>query len=105
MLENNGIKVTLLPADASTDKLLGNPYQDLTEEAISSYRNELNSVNNTFISAVKKGRGDKLKSGENVDLFTGKVFNGADAVKYGLADKAGVTLNESIKSANFLVKK
>jgi protease-4 len=47
----------------------------------------LNEIHQQFIAVVKAGRGDRLK--ENPDLFSGRVWNGEQAVKLGLADGFG----------------
>jgi protease-4 len=47
----------------------------------------LNEIHQQFITVVKAGRGDRLK--ESPDLFSGRVWNGEQAVKMGLADGFG----------------
>lgn len=47
----------------------------------------LGGIHEQFITAVKDGRGDRLK--ENPDLFTGLVWTGEDGVEMGLADAIG----------------
>ena len=48
----------------------------------------LNNVHEHFISAVKQGRGERLKA-DTPDLFSGLFWTGDQAIKIGLADKAG----------------
>jgi protease-4 len=47
----------------------------------------LESIHKQFISAVKTGRGDRLK--ENPELFTGLVWTGEESLPMGLADEIG----------------
>ena len=47
----------------------------------------LGGIHKQFITAVKEGRGDRLK--DNPDLFTGLVWTGEEGVEMGLADAIG----------------
>jgi len=47
----------------------------------------LESIHEQFISAVKTGRGERLK--DNEQLFTGLVWTGEESLPMGLADKVG----------------
>jgi len=47
----------------------------------------LNEIHQQFIEVVKAGRGTRLK--DNAELFSGRVWNGAQAVELGLADGFG----------------
>ena len=47
----------------------------------------LESIHTQFITAVKTGRGDRLK--ENPKLYTGLVWTGEESLPMGLADKIG----------------
>jgi protease-4 len=47
----------------------------------------LESIHEQFISAVKKGRGDRLQ--EDSKLFTGLVWTGEESLPMGLADEIG----------------
>jgi protease IV len=98
-LEKQGMKVQIIRADKSVDKAKGNAVEPLTESDIAAYKEQLNSITETFIADVKRGRGDKLTSKE--DLFTGKMYDGATAIKYGLADKIG-SLKDAVKAAQKL---
>ena len=49
----------------------------------------LDDVHQHFITAVKEGRGDRLKN--NPDLFTGLIWSGERAVEMGLVDGYGTT--------------
>jgi protease-4 len=48
----------------------------------------LDNVHDHFIEAVKKGRGNKLKSQDPV-IFSGLFWTGEQAVKLGIADRTG----------------
>lgn len=58
----------------------------------------LNNVHQHFITAVKEGRGKRLKA-DTPDLFSGLFWTGDQAIKIGLADKAGnlTTLARELK--------
>lgn len=59
---------------------------DATQKA--HVQNLLNNVHSHFIEAVKKGRGDKLKSNDST-IFSGLFWTGEQAVKLGVADRIG----------------
>ena len=50
----------------------------------------LQGLHDTFIEAVKTGRGDKLK-GDDAELFSGLFWNGREGIALGLADAIGST--------------
>lgn len=84
--EAEGIVRHFVFADASSDKwgdwfkMMKGDYTDL--------KIELNGLNDTFLSAVKSNRGDKL-SLDTENVLTGKVYNAKEALKYGLIDMIG----------------
>lgn len=98
-LEQAGQKITFVTADRSTHKMLGNPTEPLSEETLAYMKEGLNAANDAFISDVQAGRGQKLSSKE--DVFTGKIYNGNQAVKHGLADSVG-TLSDAVRLASRL---
>ncbi len=102
-LAKEGLKVTILTADRSTEKTIGNSTEPLTEEAIANFKMDLNSVNDTFINAVKRGRGSKLISEDKKDIFTGATFKGQDARTYGLVDNIG-TIQNAVNKVRELAK-
>lgn len=101
-LEKQGLEVTYITADKSVNKVLGNSTMPLTEEAIAMFKADLNTINETFIAAVKAGRGDKLA--DESKWNTADVFNGKKGVKLGLVDKVG-SLQDAIRRAAQLAKK
>jgi len=59
--------------------------QDDTQEAY--MQRIVDQVHQQFISAVKQGRGDRLK--DRADIFSGLVWNGEEALELGLIDAIG----------------
>ena len=49
----------------------------------------LNDIHQTFITAVKQGRGDRL--GDDPNLFSGMIWSGQQSIQLGLADAIGNT--------------
>lgn len=69
----------------------------------------LDNVHDHFIDAVKKGRGEKLKS-KDPAIFSGLFWTGDQAIKLGIADKAGniETLKRELKvkkTVNYTVER
>ncbi|WP_445116188.1 signal peptide peptidase SppA [Acinetobacter sp. WZC-1] len=69
----------------------------------------LDNVHEHFINAVKQGRGDKLKSTDPA-IFSGLFWTGEQAIKLGIADKAGniETLKRELnvkKAVNYTVER
>jgi len=84
--EKEGVKVHTVFATASKDKWgtflsanAGN-YEGLIQE--------LDEINNTFLSAVKANRSGKIDLSKE-DVLTGKTYNANNALKFGLIDKIG----------------
>ncbi|MCC2546427.1 S49 family peptidase [Hymenobacter sp. BT175] len=100
-LEKQGMKVTILRSSRAVDKARLNSVEALTEEVIASVQADLDGIAATFISTVESGRAGKLSAKE--DLFTGKVYNGADAKKHGLVDAIG-SLQDAVNKAAQLAK-
>jgi protease-4 len=100
-LEKQGMKVTILRSSRAVDKARMNGVEPMTEQLLASVQADLNQIADTFISTVESGRAGKLSTKE--DLFTGKVYNGADAKKYGLVDAIG-SLQDAVNKAAQLAK-
>ena len=69
----------------------------------------LDNVHDHFIDAVKQGRGEKLKS-KDPAIFSGLFWTGDQAIKLGIADKAGniETLKRELKvkkTVNYTVER
>jgi protease-4 len=50
----------------------------------------IGKLHDTFIDAVKAGRGDRLK-GDDTEIFSGLFWNGQEGIELGLADAIGST--------------
>ena len=95
-LEKQGVKVEILRSSRAVDKARLNPVEPLSDDVRAAVQADLDQIGETFISAVEKGRAGKLSTKE--DVFTGKVYRGSDALKYGLVDKVG-SLQDAVNEA------
>lgn len=68
-------------------KALLDPFKPSTPEAEAHIKKMLESTHEHFISAVKSGRGDRLK--DNDDIFSGLFWTGKDAKELGVIDGFG----------------
>ncbi len=81
-MDKLGIERRLLTA--GEHKGLLDPFSPLRDEEVGHLRSLLTELHGQFIDAVKKGRGDRLKS--SPDLFSGLVWTGEKSVSLGLVD-------------------
>lgn len=95
-LEQAGISIQIVRDPEAVDKALLNGVEPVSSETITALQSDLKTIKSTFKAAIQTGRGDKISSSENV--FTGKMYNGQDAIKYGLVDKVG-TLQDAVNAA------
>ena len=72
---------------AGADKGVLDPFSPLSESQRTFIQGVLDTLHRQFIAAVKTGRGDKLKGGD--ELFSGLFWSGEQAVTLGLADGLG----------------
>ncbi len=72
---------------AGTNKGFLDPFTPMTDEGRDHIQRLLADIHDQFIKSVRAGRGDRLKSNE--DLFTGLVWTGTQSVSLGLADGIG----------------
>ncbi|MDH5611909.1 MAG: S49 family peptidase [Gammaproteobacteria bacterium] len=83
---------------AGKNKALLDPFAPVNEEANQHMKTMLQSIHQQFISAVKKGRGDRLK--QDVEgLFSGLIWTGEQSLEIGLVDElasAGYVAREVI---------
>jgi protease-4 len=100
-LEKQGVKVEILRSSRAVDKARLNGVEEMDESVRASVQADLDQIGETFIAAVEKGRAGKLSTKE--DVFTGKVYRGADALKYGLVDKIG-SLQDAVNKAASLAQ-
>lgn len=105
-LEKMGTKVTIIRSSRAVDKARMNSVEPLTDELMKDYVAQLDTIHDTFIQTVKTGRAKVL--GKDVklsdSLFTGKVYNGQQALANRLADSIG-TLSDAIRMADSLARK
>lgn len=71
---------------AGENKALMDPYSPMRPDVREYWTALLAETHQTFIKAVKDGRGARLKS-ETPGLFSGLVWSGTKSVEFGLADK------------------
>ncbi|MDD2723539.1 MAG: S49 family peptidase [Methylovulum sp.] len=81
-MKNLGVERRLLTAGAH--KAMLDPFSPPKEDETVYMKDLLNQVHQQFITAVKAGRGDRLK--ETPDMFSGLVWTGEAGVKLGIAD-------------------
>lgn len=74
---------------AGNNKDFLDPFKPVNPEEVQHLQGMLNAIHQQFITAVKQGRGDRLK--DNPDLFSGLMWTGAQSVELGLVDALGST--------------
>lgn len=84
-MEKLGVERRLYTAGESKGFL--DPFMPPKKSDVEHVKVLLESIHTQFITAVKTGRGDRLK--ENPKLFTGLVWTGEESLPMGLADKIG----------------
>lgn len=80
-----GVERRLLTA--GENKALLDPFLPVDPKQKAAVQSMLGEVHQQFITAVKQGRGDRLKP--NPDMFTGMVWTGARSIELGLTDALG----------------
>lgn len=93
-------EVEIIRAPQSVDKAKINVIEPITDDQRAEIRGELKEIAKEFISTVKKGRGDRLKT-EEENIFTGKMYSSKDAINLGMIDGVG-TLQDAINKAGQL---
>jgi len=84
-LEKLGVERRLITA--GEHKAILDPFSPQTEQDVSHARQMLDQIHRQFIDVVKKGRGEKLSSDEQI--FSGLFWTGEKAVQLGLVDEIG----------------
>ena len=79
--------VTRRMITAGSNKGMLDPFSKENPKQVEMIQNMLDEIHEQFINVVKEGRGTRLK--DSPDLFTGRVWNGEQAVKLGLVDGYG----------------
>lgn len=84
-MDKLGVERRLLTAGQHKGML--DPFLPLKPDDVEHIQGVLDNIHQTFIDAVKKGRGDRLK--EDPNLFSGMFWDGEQSIKLGLADAIG----------------
>ncbi|WP_067562159.1 S49 family peptidase [Halofilum ochraceum] len=71
---------------AGENKALMDPFLPQDQEQVAHIQNTVNRIHEQFITAVKKGRGDRLGENPPDELFSGLIWTGQEAVDNGLVD-------------------
>jgi protease-4 len=85
LMDKLGISRRMITAGSNKGML--DPFSKEDPKQVEMVQTMLNEIHQQFITVVKAGRGDRLK--ETPDLFSGRVWNGEQAVQIGLADGFG----------------
>ncbi|HSC82060.1 MAG TPA: signal peptide peptidase SppA [Pseudomonas sp.] len=67
------------------------PFQPQKAEETQFWQSVLETTHKQFIASVKAGRGDRLKSADHPELFSGLIWSGEQALDLGLVDALGST--------------
>ena len=79
--------VTRRMITAGSNKGMMDPFSKENPQQVEMIKTMIDEIHQQFITVVKEGRGARLK--DSADLFSGRVWNGEQAVKIGLADGFG----------------
>lgn len=66
-------------------------FQPQNEKETKFWEGVLKATHEQFITAVKAGRGERLKAGSDAELYSGLIWTGEQAVSLGLIDRLGDT--------------
>ncbi len=92
MAEKLGVKTTLL--SAGRKKILGNPFEPLSEEARADIEDRIDGYYTAFVGAVARGRG-VTPANVRAGFGEGGMVPAKEAVRLGMADTVG-TLRETL---------
>jgi protease-4 len=87
VMDKIGVERRLLTA--GEHKALLDPFSPAKPQENEYMLGLLDQVHQQFITAVREGRGDRLKEAQTPELFSGLVWTGAQGVVIGLADGFG----------------
>jgi len=79
--------VTRRMITSGSNKGMMDPFSKENPKQVEMVKTMIDEIHQEFIAVVKEGRGDRLK--DVPDLFSGRIWNGEQAVKIGLADGYG----------------
>lgn len=85
LMEKMGISRRLITA--GTEKGMLDPFSKENPKQVEMVKKMLEEIHQQFITVVKQGRGERLKN--DPDIFTGRVWNGEQALQLGLVDGYG----------------
>jgi signal peptide peptidase SppA len=95
MMDELGVKTTLISAKNSPFKIEGNPYEPLGTEARDYMQSRVDEAHGNFVKALARNR-NVAQSHVNENFGQGRMVTAADAIARGMADKVG-TLDETLK--------
>ena len=79
--------VTRRMITAGSNKGMMDPFSKENPQQVEMIKTMIDEIHQQFITVVKAGRGDRLK--ETPEMFSGRVWNGEQAIKIGLVDGYG----------------
>ncbi|CAM3748440.1 signal peptide peptidase SppA [Polynucleobacter arcticus] len=79
--------VTRRMITAGSNKGMMDPFSKENPQQVEMIKTMIDEIHQQFIAVVKAGRGNRLK--ETPDMFSGRVWNGEQAIKNGLVDGYG----------------
>jgi protease-4 len=79
--------VTRRMITAGSNKGMMDPFSKENPQQVEMIKTMIAEIHQQFIAVVKAGRGDRLK--ETPEMFSGRVWNGEQAIKIGLVDGYG----------------
>ena len=79
--------VTRRMITAGFNKGMMDPFSKENPQQVEMIKTMIDEIHQQFIAVVKAGRGDRLK--ETPEMFSGRVWNGEQAIKIGLVDGYG----------------
>jgi len=85
LMDKLGVERRLITAGENKGML--DPFSPVDQKDVQHAKVLINDVHQQFISAVKEGRGKRLK--ESPDMFSGLIWTGEKSVDLGLADAIG----------------
>ncbi|MFN9744346.1 MAG: S49 family peptidase [Betaproteobacteria bacterium] len=101
LMDKLGVERRLITA--GSNKAMLDPFSPLDPKQKELAQAMLVQIHQQFIDVVRKGRGERLKAGD--EAFSGLVWNGEEAVKNGLADALGsldYVAREVVKAENIV---
>ncbi|MBD9360205.1 signal peptide peptidase SppA [Methylomonas fluvii] len=87
VLDKLGVERRLLTAGAH--KAMLDPFSPVNQQESKHMQSLLDQVHQQFITAVREGRGKRLKETEAPEMFSGLIWTGTEGVRLGLADDFG----------------